>query len=247
MRLKKIVAVAAVFSNLLLACLAVGCAKKDAEGEPAGNGSASIETAGKTSKKDAEDEPAGNDLTPIETVRETFDEETSKIKNTEFDNLSFSNAYFSFPDAPEMFQLEYNNEVTEFTCAPEEAYDYLCERVDELLPGMYDDEQKAEEIRFIDAGPVNREGYSSSTSSESTPLEVTPSEHTDLPKITDLRYYPDMRQYLDEDLVTEHPNPMIANKDCYIELYNGVLLGYDRGELAKLSGYADRVDKFDAI
>ena len=173
-----------------------------------------------------------NDLIPIAEVRETFDEETAKIKNREFDNLSFEDAYFSFPAVTEVFNLEYENEVTDITYSPDEAYDYLCRRIDELFPNMYNDEQKAYEIRFADAEPVNWK---------------TPEDPYSMITAADLYFYPNMEQYKEENLATDRPLPMIANQNCYIELFNGVLRGYDQGRLAKRSGYDGRLDKFDAL
>lgn len=178
------------------------------------------------------DQETETDLMPLETVKETFDEETVRIKNQEFDNLSFEDAYFYFPAVTEVVNLEYNSEVTDITCSPDEVYNYLCRRVDELFPNLLSDEQKADEIRFVDAEPVNWK---------------TQEDPYSMITVLDLSFYPNLKQYKEEKLVTEHPLPMIANENIYIELYNGVLRGYDQGDLAKRSGYDRRVDKFEAL
>lgn len=162
-------------------------------------------------------------LLPIAMVQETFDEETEKIKKRSFDNINFENAYFSFPTVTEVCTLEYKSEVTEFTWTPDEAYDYICKRVDEFFPGMYNDEQKAYEIRFADAEPVNMETAEG------------------------LYRWPNLNEYKEMKLITERPLPMINNKSCYIELYDGVLRGYDEGDLKKYCVYDDELDMFDVL
>lgn len=162
-------------------------------------------------------------LIPITTVSESFNEETNKIRNREFDNINFENAYFSFPAATEVCTLEYRSEITEFTWSPDEAYDYICKRIDEFFPKMYSDEQKAYEIRFADVQPVNMEAAE------------------------DIYRWPDLKQYKEMELITERPVPMIDNNNSYIELFCGVLRGYDQGELAKRSEHSGALDLFDAL
>ena len=169
---------------------------------------------------------------PIAEIKETFDERTDEIKNREFDNLSFDGTYFALPAANEVFDLEYHCEITDFTYSPDEAYEYLSERIDELFPNRYTDEQKEYEIRFVDAEPVNW---------------TTQNDLYSMANATDLSFYPNLEQYKEEKLITERPLPMIANRNCYVELFNGILRGYDTGELAERSGYDGRVDKFDAL
>ena len=174
-----------------------------------------------------------SNLTSISTLRQSFDEETERLRDREFDNLDFHDAYFAFPEVDAVYNLEYENAVTDFTWSPEEAYDYLCKQTDELFPGLYDEEQKAYEIRFMDAEPVNREA------SDDIWSQINATDNYD---------YPTLEQYQEEDLVTtELPCPMITNRDCYLELYNGVLKGYDQGELARRTDYSGKLEKFDAL
>ena len=154
-------------------------------------------------KNESSNADAKIDLMPITTVRETFDEEAEKLKNRKFDNINFENAYFSFPDASEVCTLEYKK--TDFTWSPDEAYDYMCRRIDELFPGKYSAEEKANEIRFCDSEWISEERF---------PNNV-----------------PTLKQYKEMNLVTEHPETIIANEWCYIEILNGILRGYDQGIL----------------
>lgn len=149
------------------------------------------------------------ELSPITEVRETFDEEANKIKTRSFDNINFENAYFSFPEASEVCTLEY--EKTKFTWSPDEAYEYMCRRVDELLPGMYSDEEKAYWIRFTDCFAINHE----------------PSPNC----------WATLEQYKEMNLATEHPSTLLTNEKSYVQVYWGILCGFDQGDLEKRGGY----------
>lgn len=149
------------------------------------------------------------ELLPITEVRGKFNTDAGKIRAKIFDNLNFENTYFSFIKSNEVYTLEY--EKTKFKCSPDEAYDYICKMTDQLLPGMYSDEEKAKEIRMTDCKPINDKGF---------PYR-----------------YPTFEQYKQMGLATDQPRPIIANENCYIETYNEILRGYDRGDLKRRGGY----------
>ena len=90
------------------------------------------------------------ELSPIPEVRESFVEESNKLKSQTFDNLNFENTYFSFPDVNEVYSFEYK--ITDFDISADDAYDYMCRRTDELFPGMFSNEEKVKEIKFYDVG-----------------------------------------------------------------------------------------------
>lgn len=200
--------------------LSAGCADKGTLGQ-----STSVENGSDYSseKKDNSNTGAEVELKPITEVKDTFDEEAEKIKNRKFDNVNFENTYFSFPEASEFYTLEYNNLVTELTLSPDKAYDYLCKRIDELIPGMYNDEQKAYEIRFGDAMPVN--------------MDTAKGPYR----------WPNLEQYKEMELMTDHPIPTISNEKCYIEIYYNALRGYDPGDFERRVGYDGDIDLFNAL
>lgn len=183
-----------------------GCADKGTLGQ-----STAIEDGSGFNSEKNENSNVGAEieLMPITEVKETFAEESEKLKNRKFDNINFENAYFSFPDASEVCTLEYKK--TDFTWSPDEAYDYMCRRIDELFPGKYSAEEKANEIRFCDSEWISEERF---------PNNV-----------------PTLKQYKEMNLVTEHPETIIANEWCYIEILNGILRGYDQGILKERGGY----------
>lgn len=205
------------------AVLLTGCADRDRAGKETGSG------------KETE---IREDLVPLAAVGETFDAEADKLKGREFDNLNFADAYFSFTEADEVYSFAYEDEVADLAYSPDEAYDYLCGWVDELFPGMYNEEQKAHEIRFIDAEPG--EGYEDFLKKREKDPHSVENEITTY-------FYPTLEQYKKGDHVTDCPNPEINNNDCYIELLDGALWGYDKGELAKRSGYDGALWRFDTL
>lgn len=149
------------------------------------------------------------ELIPITEVRETFDKEAEKIKAQKFDNVSFENADFTFTEASEVCTLEYAK--TQFTLSPDEAYDYMCKRTDELFPGMFSDEEKADMIRFSDCYTINDEKYPDC--------------------------YPTLEQYKEMNLATEYPDTFIADENNYIWVHFGALCDYVHGDLEKREGY----------
>lgn len=175
-------------------------------------------------KNESSNADAKIDLMPITTVRETFDEEAEKLKNRKFDNINFENAYFSFPEAVEVYDFEYKDLIAKSSWGPDEVYDYLCTRIDDLFPGMYSDEQKAHEIRFGDAEAINWKTAEGSYR------------------------WPDLEQYKEMNLATDRPiNPAISNKECYIEIYGSALRGYDQGDLERRIGYDGKIDVFNVL
>lgn len=200
--------------------LSTGCADKGTLGQLTSNADNSDLS---TIKKEPSNSNSEIELSPIATVRESFEENVNKIKERKFDNISFENTFFSFTDATELCTLEYESEITKFTWSTDEAYDYISKRVDEFFPGMYNDEEKNYEIRFADAKAVNKETAQG------------------------LYRWPNLDQYKEMNLMTDRPLPIIVNNDCYIEIFNGMLRGYDLGDLAKRSGYDGRLDLFDAL
>lgn len=183
-----------------------GCADKGTLGQStAEENNSDIGTLASTvSEADTEIE-----LLPITEVMETFDVETEKIKSGIFDNINFEGTYFFFTEANEVYTLEY--EKTKFKCSPDEAYDYFCKMTDQLLPGMYSDEEKAQEIRFVDCDTINDEKFPYG--------------------------YPTFEQYKQMGLATDQPYPIIVNQNCFIEMSNEILRGYDRGDLKRRGGY----------
>ena len=125
---------------------------------------------------------------------------------------------------PQSGQGSYN--ITDFDISPDDAYDYMCKRLDELFPGLFGDEEKAEEIRFFDVGKVEE--------------------------------YPTLEQYkeLEEKnypyILANHPTTGINNesdrcKECYLDMLNGVLWGYDNSNLAMQSEFNRNLNSFDIL
>lgn len=203
--------------GLSVSVFLTGCAGKGTLGQStsAGNDSEQSSSVGNNSalnseKTESSPPDAELGLVPVTEVKETFDKEADKIKSRSFDNINFENAYFSFPEASEVCALEY--EKTKFTWSPDEAYEYMCRRTDELLPGKYNDEEKAYEIRFSDCGIIDHEKkYPESCAS--------------------------LKQYKEMNLVTDRPSTLLSNAECYVEVMDGILYGYDLGTLKKRGGY----------
>lgn len=157
------------------------------------------------------------DLVPIAEVRETFETEAEKVKAQSFDNMSFADAYFSFPEVDEAHILEYA--LTDFDISPDDAYAYMCKRLDELFPGMFSDEEKATAIRFYDViyDPVTEEAPT-------------------------FEQYKAMGEIDHPHPLTDHPTTVIDhNKDCYLYTTNGILGCYDDAFLAKRCDWYDKL------
>lgn len=203
--------------------LLTGCADKGALGKTS--------AVGGDSELNSENEVSGAGLVPIAEIKETFGEETAKIKAGNFDNINFENAAFSFPEVGEVCALEYVK--TKSALSPDEAYDYMCRRIEEFFPGMYSDEEKASEIVFTDRN-VLKDGE----------------EHLDR--------FPTFQEYKEMGLETEFPSASLSNDRVALEFVGGQLLNYANGDLEKREGYSAfdfrwelsggvRVGRFDAM
>ncbi|MBD5384176.1 MAG: hypothetical protein HDR72_04155, partial [Ruminococcaceae bacterium] len=129
-----------VFALSALILLA-GCADKGTLGQ-----SNSIENSSEYAVSSSEN--SQTELVPITSVQDTFSEDTGALRTQTFDNMSLADTHFTFPNADKVHILEYN--ITDFDISPDDAYDYMCRRLDELFPGMFGNEEKASEIRFYD-------------------------------------------------------------------------------------------------
>lgn len=163
------------------------------------------------------------EVVPITSVQDNFLEDSNALKTQTFDNLSFADTYFTFSQADGVHILEYN--ITDFDISSDDAYDYMCKRLDELFPEMFSDEEKANDIRFF--GLENVEEY------------PTLKQYKAMDEIT---YY----------TLGGHPstgiNPQSSKcKDCYLEADNGVLWFYDNGRLAKRCGFERSLASFDIL
>ena len=90
---------------------------------------------------------AGFELVPISEIRENFSQSIEEIRTSEFVNLNFSKAEFSFPEIDSISKLLLSVPSGK---SPREMYDFICESLDILLPGVYSDEEKTDIIRFRD-------------------------------------------------------------------------------------------------
>lgn len=201
-------------SALAVLLLSTGCAN---------NGSLSQST----SKGNVSDygEILHDELVPINSVQDNFSEEANSLKIQAFDNISFADTYFTFTEATEMNILKYK--IIDFDISENDAYDYMCQRLDELFPEMFNAEEKTSEIRFFDIIPKTEE-------------YPTFEEYKELEE----KYYP--------YILTNHPTTGINNKsdkcnECYLDIINGVLWGYDNGELAKQNGFDRNLNSFDVL
>lgn len=159
------------------------------------------------------------ELSPIPEVRESFVEESNKLKSQTFDNLNFENTYFSFPDVNEVYSFEYK--ITDFDISADDAYDYMCRRTDELFHGMFSNEEKVKEIKFYDVGTT-----------EYPTLEQY--------KALEEKNYP--------YILSNHPTTGIKRgNECLLRVLNGVLWSYDDGTLARLNGFTGNLGSFDAL
>lgn len=207
--------------GLSMLFILTGCADKGTLGESTAveNGSGFNSEKNENSNIGAEIE-----LMPITEVKETFAEESEKLKNRKFDNINFENAHFTFPQADEFHIFEYK--LTDFNISPDGAYDYMCKRLDELFPGMFGDEEKESDIRFYDVGDVE---------------EYPTFEQY---KAMEKRNYP--------FIVTDHPTTGISSQseksaECCLEIMNGILERYDDGSLAKRCGYDRYLGSFNVL
>lgn len=202
-------------SGLVVLLLSTGCANKD---------SVSQSTTGPFDHEGVSNGNPPIEVIPITSVQDNFLEDSNALKTQTFDNISFADAYFTFPQADKVHILEYN--ITDFDISPDDAYDYMCKRLDELFPEMFSDEEKANEIRFFDVGQMEE--------------------------------YPTFEQYkaLDEKnypfILSNHPTTGINNKsnsckECYLDVLNGILWGYDDSNLATQCEFNRNLNSFDIL
>lgn len=93
------------------------------------------------------------ELTPISEIRENFSRTAEELKAAEFDNLDFSKAEFSFPEIDSISKLS----VTDFAGKSlREMYDFYCDSLETLMPGVYSEEEKLNGILLSD---TNRDPY----------------------------------------------------------------------------------------
>lgn len=175
------------------------------------------------------------DLVSIKDAQNRFDEEAEEVRNRAFDNISFTEAYFSFPDVSKIYNLEYEELVTDISYSPDEAYAITCDLTDAFFPGRYDAEEKADVIRLVDAGAAN--------------FDETRDDPLSLIYAVDLSYYPTLEQYKEKNLspTYNHSCLEIANQDCYLEVFNGVVRGYDQGDLPKRCDYDRSYNHFQIL
>ncbi len=204
-------------SGLVILLLTTGCANKGTISQ-----STTEENLLEHEKTSNENSPV--EVIPISSAYDSFSEDANALKIQVFDNISFADAHFTFVQADEIHVLEYKT--TSFDISPDDAYDYMCKRLDELFPKMFSDEEKANEIRFFDVGEMEK--------------------------------YPTFEQYktLEEKnypyTLTNHPTTGINNesnrcKECYLEVLNGVLWGYDNGSLAMQKEFSRNLNSFDIL
>lgn len=211
--------------GLSVMLLFTGCADKGTLGELTEGETAldSKDNIISDSKSEAPEAPK-DELIPIATVREGFTDDSNTLKAQTFDNISFADTYFTFPSVENVNIIEYK--ITDYNISPDTAYNYMCGRMDELLPGVFSDEEKAEEIVFFDVDD-NILGH-----------WPTFEEY----KTIEDRNYP--------YILTDHPTTgIVGNKsyECYMEISNGFLWSYDNGFLARQCEFDRNIASFDPL
>lgn len=143
------------------------------------------------------------ELTDISKVGESFDDEIEKLKESEFDNISFADLnVYSFPEIDAVYSL---NVVQNSNGTADELYKFMCEKIDELMPDKYTDEQKLNEICFVDCGYFDENA----------------------------RQFPNYRQYKENGLETETPWLLFDVKENYFDVVNDGLRVYNSGAAVK--------------
>lgn len=95
----------------------------------------------------------------------------------------------------------------------DEQYNFMCEKIDELMPGRFTDEQKAFGIRLADGGQFH-------------------------PDAEDIRFrHPTLREYKDNHLETNEPWLIFQDKDYCFEVVDSWFRGYNGGAFARNIGY----------
>ncbi len=150
----------------------------------------------------------------ISRICEGFTENVEKLRDKEYDNLSFKDTVFIEPKA---------DYVCELTMTPlkgkstDKIYAFFSEAVDVLTDKKYTDEEKKREIRFID-GMVYK-----------TDEEQEPDPDSSLPYPYNC---PDIDKYK-TGFETDYPWPTIDNGEYFIDMMYGELRGFDNGALMR--------------
>ena len=97
----------------------------------------------------------GYELVPISEIRENFSQIADELRESRFENLDFSKAEFGFPEIDSISRLSLSVPTGK---SPRELYDFYCESLETLLPGVYSDEEKFDLIDFIHWGSDTSSG-----------------------------------------------------------------------------------------
>ncbi|MCH5196436.1 MAG: hypothetical protein J1F28_06965 [Oscillospiraceae bacterium] len=93
------------------------------------------------------------ELAPISEIRENFSQTTEELKASSFENLDFSKAEFSFPEIDSISKLSL---ITFAGKSLREMYEFYCDSLETLMPGVYSEEEKLNGILLSD---TNRDPY----------------------------------------------------------------------------------------
>ena len=201
--------------SIAVLLLSSGCADKG-----------SLGSSGTSENNSIQGEEMQAELIPITTVSDNFFKDVNALKAQEFDNISFDEACFTFPETTELHTMKYK--ITDYDIPPDNAYDFMSAKLDELFPNMFSDEDKKNEIRFFDVNPIGEDGQ---------PIEE----------------YPTLEQYKAMEknypyILGNHPTTGMNNEiECDLLIMNGVLREYDNGYLAKKIGYERQLGSFDVL
>ncbi len=168
------------------------------------------------------------ELIPITNVRNSFSEDANTLKSRTFDNINLADAYFTFTQTDKVYTFDYK--ITDYDISPDDAYNYMCKRLDEFFPGMFSDEEKTSEIRFFNVIPnFNEKGQ---RTEEYPTLEQY--------KALKGKNYP--------DVLSDHPTiGLRKSNDFSLRVMNGILREYDNGDLARRSGFDREIISFNVL
>lgn len=146
----------------------------------------------------------------ISEAGENFNNDVEKLKASDFDNISFKDlSVYSFPEFPENGAVHVMDILPGESPSADEMYDFMCEKIDELMPGRFTDEQKMFGIRLADGGGFHEDA------------EEKQFRHATL------------KEYKDNHLETEHPWVLFQSKEYSFEVTDGWFRGYNSGAAAK--------------
>lgn len=149
----------------------------------------------------------------ISEVKESFNDEIIKMKENRFDNISFEDLkIYSFP---EMDAVHILNVVHTQSPSADELYHFMCEKIDEFMPGKYTDEQKMNGIRFVDGGIFH--------------------ENAELKSFI----FPNIQEYKENHLESGHPWLIFDDKNHYFDVVYGWLRAFNGGAAAERNDYDD--------